>query len=252
MNPPDLFAVLLLALLGFSLSTGVTMVILLKRRGHWRPLPMTPPSRAFEERPFSVSNHGNAFVVRPTSWLAIKSRNLAAVQSALGLHNAKSCSWVEGLACNDKLFIAPPVRGWILVFGSGLPDPADDVDQCFRFLAALSHRLGHLQFFSASRILHHHSWVRMETGRVIRAYAWSGRTQWQQGPGTAAEAELGLTCLPYGDWLERSSFGLPDGVVSNVDKVPLLAARWSLDPAGIEEQFMAHERGIAGEPSRRY
>src|ERR1700694_5146208 len=100
MNPPDLFAVLLLALLGFSLGTGITMVILLKRRGHWRPLPITPASRALEDRPFSASNHGHAFVVRPTSCLAIKTRNLRFVQSALGLHNAKSCSWLEGLACS--------------------------------------------------------------------------------------------------------------------------------------------------------
>jgi hypothetical protein len=29
-------------------------------------------------------------------------------------------------------------------------------------------------------------------------------------------------------------------------------ARRSLDPAEIDERFLEHERGIAGEPSRRY
>jgi len=38
----------------------------------------------------------------------------------------------------------------------------------------------------------------------------------------------------------------------NVEKVPLLAARWSLDPAAIDERLLAHARGVAGEPSHRF
>ena len=41
-------------------------------------------------------------------------------------------------------------------------------------------------------------------------------------------------------------------ITTNVDKVPLLAARWSLDPACIDERLLDQERGIAGEPLRRY
>src|SRR5580765_4396480 len=45
-----------------------------------------------------------SYLRRPASWLAIKSRSVMAVQSALGLHNPKPCSWTEGLAGEDKLF----------------------------------------------------------------------------------------------------------------------------------------------------
>src|SRR5438552_1527484 len=79
-----------------------------------------------------------------------------------------------------------------------------------------------------------------------------GRTLWHQGPRTAAEKELRLKCFDYGESAERLSFGQPDVVAANTDKVPLLAARWSLDPAGIDERFFEQERGIAGEVSRRY
>ena len=46
-----------------------------------------------------------------------------------------------------RLFIAPRINGWILVFGSDLPDPSDDVDQCFHFVTGLSRKLGHVQLF---------------------------------------------------------------------------------------------------------
>ena len=113
---------------------------------------------------------------RPTTWLAVRSRNVHAVQVALGLNNVQPCTWLEGLSGDEKLFVAPPVKGWVLIIGSGLPDPADDVDVCFRFLTSLSQKLGHVQFFKANRVLGHHAWVRVENGQVMRGYAWAGKT----------------------------------------------------------------------------
>jgi hypothetical protein len=37
-----------------------------------------------------------------------------------------------------------------------------------------------------------------------------------------------------------------------VEKVPILAARWSLDPAKIDDRRLETECGLAGEPSRLY
>ena len=136
--------------------------------------------------------------------------------------------------------------------GSGLPDPSEDVDACFRLLLGLSRKLGHVQFFSANRVINHHAWVRAENGRVVRAYAWAGRTLWLQGERTAAERDLALECRDYGDPSEETDFSEWNAVAPNVHKVPQLAARWSLDPAAIAEQFLEHEYGIAGEASRKY
>ena len=151
----------------------------------------------------------------------------------------------------EKLFIAPPVRGWVLVTGSGLPDPSQDVDACFRFVLQVSRKLGQAQFFSASPILQHHAWVRAEGGRVVRAYAWAGQTLWLQGGQTAAEKELRMKCFDYGDPDEGSGFTRSDAIAANVEKVPLLAARWGLDPESLDEQTLQREYGIAGEPGRR-
>jgi hypothetical protein len=244
----DLMPVLLLLLFSMALSIGLATSVLLARRARRRARP--PPLRPRFEGTASCSHH--CFLRRPACWLAIKSRSVLAVQSALGLHDTKPCPLLKGLSGEEKLFIAPPIKGWILVIGSGLPEPSDDVDACFRFVTGLSRKLGQVQFFCVSRILHHHAWVRAEGGRITRAYAWVGKTVWKQGAPTVAERDLGVKCYDYTEAAERSFSGQPDPIATNVEKVPLLAARWSLDPARLDERFLETERGIAGEPSLRY
>ncbi len=192
-----------------------------------------------------------SLVRRPTTWLAVRSRNVHAVQVALGLHNVQPCTWTEGLSGEEKLFIAPPVKGWVLIIGSGLPDPADDVDVCFRFLTSLSQKLGHVQFFKANRVLGHHAWVRVDNGEVMRGYAWAGKTLWNQGMPTRAESEFGLKCFQYFESPDQT-FEESEIAAANVEKVSSLAGRWSLDPTSVDENLFEHAYGIAGEPPRLF
>jgi hypothetical protein len=190
-----------------------------------------------------------AVIEQPGRWLAVKTLKPSAVQAALQLHGPAPCSWEEGMARarEDKLFISPPISGWILVVGSGLPEPADDPDKSFLFLSALSRKLGQVQFFSASRALHHHGWALLDKGRVLRAYAWAGETLWNQGPLTAAEKELDMQCLEYASG--QSLFAIRDALSANTDKVSQLAGRWSIDPAAIPPENSLR-RGIVGAYSR--
>jgi hypothetical protein len=182
---------------------------------------------------------------QPARWLAVRAVNLSVVQAALKLHRPTSCSWEEGLAeaREDKLFISPPMAGWVLVVGSGLPEPSEDPDRCYHFLTGLSRKLGHVQFFSASRIVHHHCWALLERGRVYRAYAWAGETLWNQGPVTGAEKDLDMLCLAYAS--EPNPFALREALSANSEKVNQLAARWSIDPGAISPE-MWRGRGIVG------
>lgn len=226
-------------LLGVALSiTAASLVLYLRfsRRQRLAPSPAAPSPSA-----------RSCFLLWPGCWLVIKSRNLARVQQALGLDHPKRCSWLEGLAGEEPWFIAPPVKGWILVTGTGLPDPCEDADACFRFLLELSRKLGHVQCFSASRILHHHAWIKAKRGHVLRAYAWAGKTLWNQGRKTRAEKLLALSCYEYLDAeTAEAALGQPELLEANVTKVPLLAARWSLDPAHIYEHLCEKECGLAG------
>jgi hypothetical protein len=201
---------------------------------------------------FALSNarvyHPSVFE-GPCRWVAIRKTQLRAVQSALGLHNPVPCSWDEGISrlTQRKLFISPPVRGWILVIGQGLPDPSEDVDRCFHFVTRLSRALGHVQFFSTHRALNHHAWVRAENGQIRRAYAWGGETLWNQGSTTQAERDVNLTCLDYGEPAPVVDLSTSTPQPTNAEKVMQLAGRWSLDPSTLDESVLRLGRGVAGD-----
>jgi hypothetical protein len=233
------------AMLGFVLGLGMMMLIWMMAL-HRRARRAEFKIRQMEKFPLFQS----AFGSRPTCWLVVRSLNTKVVQAALGLDHFVPCPWAEGMTGGHGFFIGPPVNGWIIVTGSGLPNPGCDVDDCFYFLTELSRKLGHVQFFQAERVLHHHAWIRVENGVVTRAYAWAGETVWNQGRKTAAEAELSMKCFGYGEHPGAASWAAAEWTATNVAKVPLLAARWSLDPARINERLRNHASGVAGESSR--
>ncbi|HEX5400557.1 MAG TPA: hypothetical protein VFY06_16035 [Verrucomicrobiae bacterium] len=245
MSPTDAETVMLLLAHLLALVVAV-MVFLWMMVLHRRARAMTelPP------RKIAVPTFESAFASRPPLWMAVRATDSGPVQAALGLNQATPCSWTEGMTGERKYFIGPPVNGWIIVTGSGLPNPSCDVDECFRFLSRISGQLGQVQLFHADRVLHHHAWARAENGRVIRAYAWAGETIWNQGAKTAAEIELSMKCFGYGDEPNADSWAVVEWTAANVGKVPLLATRWSIDPARINERTRKFTHGIAGESSR--
>jgi hypothetical protein len=250
-----LIASLLLSVFSFVLVMGIFLVYLVLRWRHVRG--QQPPQKLAGVPPLSLQSSAgfhHLALKRPNCWLAIKNRNLLAVQSALALHNTKPCPCLEGLTgeAEKKLFISPPISGWVLVTGSALPDPSDDVDVCFRFLQEASRKLGHVQFFMANSVLNYHSWAQAEAGRIVRGYAWAGKTLWSQGTMTPAECDLGMRCFDYADAEDVPQYGVPESSCNNSDKVHLLAARWSVDPEDLDERFIEHEWGIVGEPPRLF
>ncbi len=235
---------------GLVLGTGILFVFSAIRWARQRREAREQSSHlTFSPSFFVRSNFRESLFGQPCRWLAIKGHNPVAVQEALHLNAPTPCSWEEGLieARDHRLFISPPVSGWILVVGSSLPDPAEDVDKCYRFLTGLSRKLGHVQFFSTNRVVTHHAWALIDKGRVFRAYAWAGETLWNQGPVTAAEKDLKLTCFDYGDG--TAGFERKDSISLNTERVSLLASRWSLDPTAIDDRQCKSEYGITGELS---
>ena len=185
----------------------------------------------------------------PRRWLAIRSQNQRTVMTALGLHDPYPCCWIEGLSQlhEHQLVLSPPIQGWILVMGPGLPEPAEDIDHCFHFLQGLSRQIGHVQFFSFNRAVFHHAWVKMFNGQVIRAFAWAGETLWNQGHLTSLERKLGMRCPFYGEsFSPGGSLQVSETQGANLDKIPQLAVKWSLDPFAIDDRHPVLERGIAG------
>lgn len=250
MQGGDYLVMILLGLLGLILVVGAFFFWLSARharqRQAWADAAMHHPGRRRwpEEEGFRPEIFDS-----PCRWIAIRSTEPRAVQKALGLTNPTLCTWAEGLAeaRDRRLFITPPIGEWVLVVGPGLPDPGDDVDACFHLLTDLSRKLGLVQFFCLNRALGHHAWARLDSGEVLRAYAWAGQVVWNQGPPSPAELGLNLRCYDYLEPVEKDWNESNDPILQNLDRLPMLAARWSVDPAALDERHFATGRGIVGE-----
>src|SRR5436190_18139850 len=241
----------LLGLVGTVLLIGSVLALVVRNYRRKRNLAANRPGRSNGE-PRGARIFQSPIFHCPNRWLAVKSNNPHAVQKALGLHNPTPCSWTEGMArvSEQKLFVSPPVNGWVLVVGSLLPDSSEDVDACFRFLQRLSRELGEVQFFSVNRAVGHHAWAHFERGRAVRGYAWAGETLWNQGRKTWAERKLGLRCFDYCEGDARNNFAQPERNRVNVENLFVLAALWSLDPSSIDDSALTDVLGIAGDLGR--
>ena len=237
-----------LLILSLACVLAMAMISLLFVRHYLRRRSLFEPMRApAQEFPPSSRKYRPSIFEQPCRWMVVKSSNAAVVQAALGLHKPTPCSWGDGLSCfsSHKLFVSAPVNGWILVAGQALPDPSEDVDECYLFIARLSRELGQVQFFSANRALNHHAWARAENGLIRRAYAWAGETLWSQGPVTPAETSLGLKCYDYTE--KAPLFSAGDSNAANAERVAHLAARWSFDPSAIDENAVGPGQCVSGE-----
>ena len=238
MSQSDSITVMLLVMQGVAICIGLFILawmLMVQRRAR---LEQKSFSEAFSFFPLKSDSPP-----RPAGWVAVRAVSPEAVRAALGVNRAAPCSWVEGLAGSHEFFISPRVHGgWVIVTGLGLPNPSDDVDATFLFLTALSRKLGHVQFFYAEKFSRHHSWARLDDGCVTRGYAWTGETVWDQGAKTLPETEAGLKTFAYGEQTATIA-----DAEANFEKVPQLAARWSLDPADVKLDSIRQSIGLAGE-----
>ena len=153
MSQADVIPLMLLALQGLALGIGFMILgwmLAVNRRNQLAQKEISPAQNFFPQQITTLQ--------RPECWLAIRAVSPEAVKMTLGLNHAAPCSWAEGLAGAHEFFISPRVNGWVIVTGLALPNPTEDVDATFLFLTGLSRQLGHVQYFYASRLFHHHAW----------------------------------------------------------------------------------------------
>lgn len=250
--PQSPIAQFLLALLG---SLGLVLLLFgcfaVVYRRHVRKLRLADPSLSLRRLP---TLRGDPVVIpQPVRWIAIRSSNTTHLRTLFGLNSEPATPWSEALnrSSEPSLFISPPVQGWTLVIGGSLPDPSDDVDSCFRVLVSLSREIGEVQYFAADRVLNHHSWAKLRDGRVLRAYAWSGVTEWNQGKPTADERLLGMQFREYGEDTFPTDYGEVSPEQINTERILLLARRWSVDPMVASEMILQQEHWASSDDDDR-
>lgn len=186
------------------------------------------------------------------TWLAVRAESAPAVAEQLGLVEAQSASWAEGVHAGyqgrrspafagrrSTVFVTPPVEGWVLVLGTTDRLEADEL------LTGLSARWGEAQRFATHRGASAGGWALARAGRVVRALAFGdGLVASAEGEPTAVERDLGLSRIP----------GEPGAPVAGDEEEPCLdeaevlrvAAAWSLDPSTLEGRDGPCEPGVVG------
>lgn len=147
MNPTVINGLAIGLLVSFGMVIGIAVVFATLYRRHLRALRMT--QRWLDPlTPLVGSSRSILTLPMPHRWMAIRSSNTAFLREILHIGPEEGSPWSEALVRFRErvIFISPPWRGWSLVVGAAIPDPAADIDQLYRFLSGLSREVGEVQF----------------------------------------------------------------------------------------------------------
>ena len=189
------------------------------------------------------------------AWLAIRSRDTAAIVEALGLESAQPSNWNAGIGTvydprlgQNHVFVSPPVNGWSFVIGLPLPQPIGRgfADKATPLLSDLGKRFIEVQLFIAFPPVDLFAWARIIDGRVVRAFAVGDQgIIWNQGKTTKEERALGLKLFELrGVRDRRGDAGGPLILHPTEDHVMQVARKWSLDPTKLGPKSGPESAGL--------
>jgi hypothetical protein len=172
------------------------------------------------------------------AWLALDTTDTEAAASALGLQEARTATWKEGIeaAYRSAVFVTPPVGQWTLVVSSALLPPDPPAPFVKPLLERFSRQFRNAQYFCSHQVVEMHVWARARAGRLVRGFAWLGESKriiWDEGGPTPEERELGFQFSSAQTAPEENS-------------VMQLAYLWSIDPTALNEQYKEPVLGILG------
>ncbi len=176
-------------------------------------------------------------------WFAIKSVHIEELIKTLNLTNIRPCNWNIGRekAYENAVFITPPINGWTLAFGRGLPygDSKEGIEFVKSILQKLSKEYGEAQFFCTHRVTEYHCWIKAIDGNTERVYSYLGEAGENiliEGEATDFEKNLHLVNTfsveaKEKNYFEREDINLPDEEI-----IMKVAENWSIDPSTIESR----------------
>jgi len=146
-------------------------------------------------------------------WLTIRSTDQNAVVRALSLSDPAEATWRAGIdavygdayrvvGSRSRVFVSPPVNGWIFVVGQWTMGDGDDPGGIEQLITRLSMEFGEAQAFAIYRVIEYHHWMWAKSGCLERSFSYlgeSGQVLRDEGEPTSAELDIGWHRLPEVD-----------------------------------------------------
>jgi hypothetical protein len=174
------------------------------------------------------------------AWFAIPTDDSAKIITVLGLKDAIRANWASGVSAVysdiSHVFVTPPVEGWTLVLGLGLPsfDTPERTREFLAFIDKLAASFPAFCYFGTHRVVEFQGWVKVANGKIERAYAYlgeRGETLYESGKKSPEEIALGFAFfderLPEAaspGYYERKDLRFPEE-----EDVMKIAAIWTIN-----------------------
>lgn len=179
------------------------------------------------------------------AWLAVRSDDPEEVVAALRLEDATACNWNSGIGAvyddwlgASRVFVSPPVDGWVFAVGLALPHPLGGsfADKCTPMLVDLGARFCEVQYFFTYPPIDYYAWATVKDGRLVRAFAVSDEgIVWNKGRTSRDERALGLKLFELRGVRGRKGDAGGELILHPTeDHVLRLASRWSIDPTTLD------------------
>jgi hypothetical protein len=179
-------------------------------------------------------------------WFAFRGSSPDAVARALSLHDVGPSTWADGLkgAYGGRVFVTPPIDGWVLAASTRFPDPGDKThpDNATPAIQHLSQALGEVQYFATYEVFDLQAWARYVNGAPVRKVAYLGADSlaiWADGEPTPEERKLGLVFTKANMTKEPTP---------STDNVFAVAGAWSVDPTKLQTRGLPPSLGMMGTP----
>lgn len=180
------------------------------------------------------------------AWLAVRSEDASEVVEALRLEQPSACNWNSGIGAvyddwigASRVFVSPPVEGWVFAVGLALPHPLGSgfIDKCTPMLVDLGGRFAEAQYFFSYPPIDYYAWAKVRDGRLVRAFAVSDDgIVWNKGRPSREERSLGLKLFELRGVRGRKGDAGGEIILHPTeDHVLRLASRWSIDPTTLNE-----------------
>ena len=186
-------------------------------------------------------------------WFAVKTEDKDRVAKVLNLKNIKPSSWKSGIeqAYNASVFVTPPIDGWVLVAGWGLPhgDTQESLAEVKTIAGTLSKEFGEAQFFCSHRVVEYHCWLQAINSNTQRLYSYMGeQLQNIEIVGKPTDAEKGYNLVnTFSAEAEKDDYwDNEDLIIPDEQLVMKIAGAWSIDPTLIENNKNIKGLGLLG------